>query len=121
MKKILVVDADESMRNLLVKFLAREGFDVSVAVSGKEMTERMSQDKYDIVIIDENIYKQDQLDIKMVVNKLMPKAKIIYIAPFYALSESLEVEDERVIRCGQKLFRISELKSLINEFKTLSP
>lgn len=120
MKKVLVVDADESMRNLLVKFLIREGFEVSSAVSGREMMEKMAQDKFDIVIIDENIYKQNQFDVKMIMNELMPKAKIIYIAPFYALSENLEVEDERLVKCGEKLFRISELKNLINEFKRLS-
>ncbi len=120
MKKALVVEADESMRNLLVKFLAREGFEVAVANSGREAGRKISQDRYDIVIIDENIYKQNQFDIKLLITEVMPDAKVIYIAPFYALSEDIEFENERVIRCGDKLFRISELKHLINELKDLS-
>ncbi|CUT07605.1 hypothetical protein JGI9_00812, partial [Candidatus Kryptonium thompsonii] len=43
-------------------------------------------------------------------DKLMPKAKIIYIAPFYAFSERIEMEGDKVIKCGDKLFKISELK-----------
>ncbi len=121
MKKVLVVDADESMRSLLVKFLNREGFEVSVAGTGKEAGEKLSQEKYDIIIVDENIYKQNQFDIKHLVAEIMPKAKVIYIAPFYALSEELDLEDERVVKCGDKLFRISELKNLINEIKEMSP
>ncbi len=120
MKKALVVEADESMRNLLVKFLAREGFEVTVANSGGEAGGKISQDRYDIVIIDENIYKQNQFDIKSLITEVMPDAKVIYIAPFYALSEDIEFENERVIKCGDKLFRISELKHLINELKDLS-
>lgn len=121
MKKILVVDADESMRNLLIKFLNREGFQVSVAGTGKEAGEKLAHEKFDIVIIDENIYKQNQFDIKHLVAEIMPKAKVIYISPFYALSEELDLEDERVVKCGDKLFRISELKNLINEIKEISP
>lgn len=120
MKKILIVEADESMRNLLVKFLVREGFKVAVANSGGEASRKISQDRYDIVIIDENIYKQNQFDIKSLMAEVMPDAKVIYIAPFYALSEELDLESERVIKCGEKLFRISELKQLINDLKGLS-
>jgi len=121
MKKALVVDADESMRNLLVKFLVREGFEVTIASSGREAGERISQGKYDIVIIDENIYKQNQFDIKSLLGEIMPEAKVIYISPFYALSEEIDLEGERVVKCGEKLFRISELKNLINNLKGLSP
>lgn len=78
MRKVLVADADESMRNLLVKFLIKEGFEVCVAVSGKDAIEKMSQSKFDFIIIDENIYKSNQLDINSIVDKLMPKAKIIH-------------------------------------------
>ncbi len=120
MKKALVVEADESMRNLLIKFLVREGFEVGIAPSGSEACKKISQDRYDIVIIDENIYKQNQFDIKSLITEVMPEAKVIYIAPFYALSEDIDLEGERVIKCGDKLFRISELKHLINELKDLS-
>ncbi len=120
MKKVLVADADESMRNLLMKFLVREGLEVSVATSGKELFEKMSQNKFDFIIIGENIYKSNRADINSIVDRLMPKAKIIYIAPFYAFSEGFEVADDKVIKCGDKLFKISELKNLINEFSGLS-
>lgn len=113
MKKALIVEVDESMRNLLVKFLVREGFEVAVANSGREAGGKISQDRYDLIIIDENIYKQNQFDIKSLITEVMPDAKVIYIAPFYALSEDIEFEDERVIKCGDKLFRISELKRMI--------
>ncbi len=120
MKKVLVVEADESMRNLLIKFLVREGFEVGIAPSGSEACKKILQDRYDIVIIDENIYKQNQFDIKSLITEVMPEAKVIYIAPFYALSEDVDLEGERVIKCGDKLFRISELKHLINKPKDLS-
>jgi DNA-binding NtrC family response regulator len=115
--KVLIVDADESMRNLLSKFLAREGFDVSVASSTKEASESFLKSKYDVVIVDENIYNRDQCSMRHFLSDVMPNAKVIYIAPFYALSEDIDFEDERIVKCGNKLFRISELKSLISEIK----
>jgi DNA-binding NtrC family response regulator len=115
--KVLIVDADESMRNLLSKFLAREGFGVSVASSTKEASESFLKSKYDVVIVDENIYNRDQCGMRHFLSDVMPDAKVIYIAPFYALSEDIDFEDERIVKCGNKLFRISELKRLISEIK----
>jgi DNA-binding NtrC family response regulator len=115
--KVLIVDADESMRNLLSKFLAREGFDVSVASSTKEASESFLKSKYDFVIVDENIYNRDQCSMRHFLSDVMPDAKVIYIAPFYALNEDIDFEDERIVKCGNKLFRISELKRLISEIK----
>ncbi len=121
MKKALVIDADESMRNLLYKFLLREGFEVAVASSNKEANEKILSDKYDVIIIDENIYKQSQFDMKFVINQAMPTAKVVYISSFHQSDDSSEPEDKRMVRCGEKIFRISELKRLIGEIKELSP
>lgn len=52
MAKVLVVDDDEMNRDMLSRRLKRKGFDVSIAVNGKEAVDMTRTDKPDIVLMD---------------------------------------------------------------------
>lgn len=52
MAKVLVVDDDEMNRDMLSRRLKRKGFDVSIAVNGKEAVDMTRDDKPDIVLMD---------------------------------------------------------------------
>jgi two-component system, OmpR family, response regulator len=49
---ILVVDDDKEIRNLLSKFLAKNGFRVSVAADGREMRRVLAEAKIDLIVLD---------------------------------------------------------------------
>lgn len=51
-KRILVVEDDTSIRELLVELLESEGFTVSSAVNGLEGLKRLEADKHDLILID---------------------------------------------------------------------
>jgi CheY-like chemotaxis protein len=52
MAKVLVVDDDEMNRDMLSRRLKRKGFDVSIAVNGKEAVDITREEKPDIVLMD---------------------------------------------------------------------
>ena len=52
MAKVLVVDDDEMNRDMLSRRLKRKGFDVSIAVNGKEAVDMTRADRPDIVLMD---------------------------------------------------------------------
>ena len=52
MKHILVIDDDESIRNLLKAILEREGYEVSAAADGKEATRLFRRKQPDLIITD---------------------------------------------------------------------
>lgn len=52
MPKVLVVDDDEMNRDMLSRRLKRKGFDVSVAVNGKEAVDMTRDGMPDIVLMD---------------------------------------------------------------------
>jgi CheY-like chemotaxis protein len=52
MAKVLVVDDDEMNRDMLSRRMKRKGFDVSIAVNGKEAVDMTRADKPDIVLMD---------------------------------------------------------------------
>lgn len=52
MAKVLVVDDDEMNRDMLSRRLKRKGFDVSIAVNGKEAVDMTRAEMPDIVLMD---------------------------------------------------------------------
>jgi len=50
--KILVTDDEPVMRNLLLRILENEGYQVTLASSAYEALERLSQDKFDLLLSD---------------------------------------------------------------------
>ena len=52
--KILVVDDDARIRDLLKRYLTQEGFDVLLAEDGKSLTRVMMRETADLIVLDAN-------------------------------------------------------------------
>jgi CheY-like chemotaxis protein len=53
--RILVVDDEISVRQLLERVLARAGHQVEVAEAGEDALAKLAKEKYDLLIIDKNL------------------------------------------------------------------
>jgi two-component system, cell cycle response regulator DivK len=62
MAKILLVDDDEMSRDMLSRRLIRRGFEVIVAVDGKQGVEAACREKPDIVLMDMSLPVMDGWD-----------------------------------------------------------
>ncbi|MDP3652803.1 MAG: two-component system response regulator OmpR [Rhodoferax sp.] len=61
--KILVVDDDTRIRDLLRRYLSQEGFDVVLAEDGKSLTRVMQRDTADLIVLDLMMPGEDGLSI----------------------------------------------------------
>jgi len=61
--KILVVDDDTRIRDLLRRYLAQEGFDVLLAEDGKALTRVMMRETADLIVLDLMMPGEDGLSI----------------------------------------------------------
>ncbi|MEN9373589.1 MAG: hypothetical protein RIR79_1141 [Pseudomonadota bacterium] len=61
--KILVVDDDTRIRDLLRRYLAQEGFDVLLAEDGKALTRIMQRETVDLIVLDLMLPGEDGLSI----------------------------------------------------------
>jgi len=52
MKKILIVEDDKFLRELIVQKLVREGFKISEAIDGEEGIKKIKEEKPDLVLLD---------------------------------------------------------------------
>ncbi|GAB4399249.1 MAG: two-component system response regulator OmpR [Rhodoferax sp.] len=51
-RKILVVDDDARIRDLLRRYLIQEGFDVSLAENGRAMARQLTRESVDLIVLD---------------------------------------------------------------------
>lgn len=58
---ILVVDDDRGIRDLLSRYLRKNGLRVDVAANGREMESRLSESKIDLVVLDRVMPGEDGL------------------------------------------------------------
>ena len=62
-KKILMVDDDVRMRELLQRYLAEQGFDIKTAADAKEMDAALAVDSVDLLVLDLMLPGEDGLAI----------------------------------------------------------
>ena len=62
-QKILVVDDDAKLRDLLARYLSKEGFSVSGVADGKAMDRRLTEQLPDLIVLDLMLPGEDGLSI----------------------------------------------------------
>jgi len=80
MKKILVIDDDDLVRNVITKMLEKEGFEVTTATNGKEGVESYHNHPTDLVITDLIMPEQDGIETIIELKKVYENVTIIAIS-----------------------------------------
>lgn len=62
-RKLLVIDDDPRLRDLLRRYLSEQGFNVQIAEDGKEMTKATQRENFDLYILDLMLPGEDGLSI----------------------------------------------------------
>src|ERR1051325_8472416 len=61
--RILIVDDDQRLRDLLVRYLGGEGYEVKAVADGTAMDKQLSRERYDLVVLDLMLPGEDGLAI----------------------------------------------------------
>lgn len=80
--KILVVDDDAVILELISKILAQNGYEVILAPDGFEALNLLEQNKIDIVITDMKMPNMDGMELIDLIKKSYPGMKIIVMTAF---------------------------------------
>lgn len=116
MTKILVVDDEPSLREMLADILTMQGFKVITAVNGEEGLKRIYDDSPDLVILDCSMPVLDGYEVL----ERMRKDPVLYSKPVIMLTVlSGEYDEIRGLELGAddyitKPFRAAQLIARIN-------
>jgi CheY-like chemotaxis protein len=120
MPKILIVEDNEMNRDMLSRRLARNGFEVAMAVDGKQGVEMASSEKPDLILMDMSLPIMNGWEATEKV-KSNPATKNI---PVIALTAHAMSEDrEKCIAAGCNDFDTKpvDLPRLLEKIKALLP
>ena len=93
LKRVIVVDDDKEIQEIVTFVLTRNGFDVAVASNGRQLQDLLAGQKPDLIVLDVMMPGQDGYDLIREVRKLPPERG--GNIPAAALTAYARAEDRR--------------------------
>src|SRR5438876_4952835 len=107
--RVLVVDDEASIRDLLTKTLALAEYDVDAAPDGRSALERMRLYPYDLLIADLKMPGMDGLAVIREAKRYKPDLPVIIITGFSSESSAIEAVNLGVAGYLTKPFRVPQV------------
>jgi len=121
--KILVVDDEELIRNLVINVLSEMGHSWITAIDGVDALQKMGENKFDAVITDITMPNMDGIILTREISKQYPAIPVMVMIAFdeeYAMGTAISVGAREFIK---KPFSLDEfairLHKMIHEVETL--
>jgi len=119
---ILVVDDERSMREFLDILLTKEGYQVSVAASGREACQVVEQNKYDVIITDIKMQDVNGIEVLKKAKTVSPESIVIMISAFATAETAVEAMREGAYDYIPKPFKVRDLKKIVRDaFESKTP
>jgi CheY-like chemotaxis protein len=115
MSKILIVDDEEAIRQLLRIMCTGEGHHVDLAESGLEAIELLKQCAYDVLITDLKMTLISGLELAKVVRSAYPQTKIIMITGWPTSDSETQAKKLGIHHYFRKPFNRAQIIGAINE------
>ncbi|ELS00902.1 response regulator containing a CheY-like receiver domain and an HTH DNA-binding domain [Xenococcus sp. PCC 7305] len=117
MKKILIVDDDESLRSLLKHSLEQKGYQVKIVASGTEALKSFAENTPDLIVSDVSMPEMDGFEFCRILRS-QPSGQLI---PFIFLSARSDLEDRiqgHSIGADDYITKPFEIKELIAKIES---
>jgi two-component system response regulator PilR (NtrC family) len=110
MEKILIVDDERSLRDVLSIMLKRAGYDVTAVADGEEAIARIDKELFDLVITDLKMPKAGGLDVLRAVKEASPDTVVLLITAFASAESAVEAMKLGAHDYLSKPFQVDEVQ-----------
>ena len=93
-QRILVVDDEAALRDLLREYLGGDGHIVQTATDGREGLQKFKKDEYDVVLTDRGMPEMSGDQLAAAIKELAPEIPVIMLTGF---GEMMEVAEEKPV------------------------
>jgi len=111
--RILIVDDEESMREVLGIMLSREGYDVATAQDGGQGVDMLRQGNFDLVITDIQMPRLDGFGVLKHVLEHLPETIVIMITAFSTTEQAVEAMKLGAYDYITKPFKNDEIRLVV--------
>lgn len=89
-KHILIVDDEQSIRELCKELLEEEGYKTTVAVDGQDALDKMDYDVFDLFLIDMAMPRIDGFELMKLIKQKQPLAVIVILTGFSSIDGAVK-------------------------------
>lgn len=111
--KILIVDDENNIRELLKIFLEEEGYDVNTANNGKAGVEAIRNNIFDLVITDLKMPEVSGFELLKTVKETTPDTVVVIITAFGTTESAVEAMKHGAFDYIQKPFKIDDIRLIV--------
>ncbi len=108
-ERILVVDDEEQMRELLTKVLSKNGYHVSVCGEGTEALALLEREPMDLVVTDVRMPGLGGMEALRAIKELNPEIVVIIMTAFGSIDQAVQAVKEGAYDYINKPFKIDEM------------
>jgi CheY-like chemotaxis protein len=116
-KRILLIEDDEEVREMLIDYLSFLGYGVAFASDGLEGLKKIKTEEYDLVITDLAMPYVSGIGIISVIKRDHPHVPVIAVTGYGHFAEEL-AQEKKADRILSKPFEIQDLRTTIEAFLT---
>ena len=114
-ERILVVDDEEQMRDLLAKVLERKGYQVSVCGDGAEALALLEREPADLVVTDVRMPGLNGMEALRAIKELNPDIVVLIMTAFGSIDQAVQAVKEGAYDYINKPFKIDEILLTIDK------
>ncbi|MGD8866449.1 MAG: sigma-54 dependent transcriptional regulator [Gemmatimonadales bacterium] len=112
--RVLVIEDDEVLRQLLIDVLSDQEYEVEAAETGEEGLRAMEQDVFDIILLDINLPGMDGMDVLRLAPARQPDTQVVMMTAFGTVDTAVEAMKQGAFDYINKPFSTDELLLTIN-------
>jgi two-component system response regulator PilR (NtrC family) len=112
-EKILVVDDEQSLREVLSIMLKRTGYAVTSVADGEEAVELLGKEIFDLVITDLRMPKMDGMEVLRAAKSASPETVVLVITAFATADSAVEAMKQGAFDYLTKPFQVDEVQLII--------
>jgi two-component system response regulator HydG len=114
-RKILFVDDDSEMRELIAEFFQTEGYSTALGENGKDALNQIANFEFDAVVTDLRMSEMDGLSLLHEIRVQDPLLPVILITAFGSIETAVEAIKEGATNFVPKPFKMQTLKAIVDK------
>lgn len=108
-RRILLAEDDDSMREFLARALAKAGYDVVAFANGADAYERLKDEPFTLLLTDIVMPRMDGIELARRASEIDPELKIMFITGFAAVTLNNDAPAPKDARVLSKPFHLKDL------------
>lgn len=113
MKKVLIVDDEELIRETLQRILKKEGYYIDVAVNGSEAIQKFNDNNFDLVLLDINLPDIDGLEVLKSLKEITSDILVIMITGYASVENAVKAMKYGAYDYVEKPLKKSTIKLIV--------